>query len=376
MRRVGRGTLARVGIAMGCAAMAGCGQLVSFRPDDPLTVSVTLAQAGVRDERQAFAAVMLDELGASDRAAAAQEWLHGVRLSGPDEVDPGPAGIDRRFLARRSGAAVMVIPGMFGDCVAAQSVPFGDGVERTPAEAVTAAYGAYADLGLHSLRMVPLPGRVSTEANGAALAAAIREQAAAPGVSSLVLVGYSKGVPDAMQALALLHAAGEMPAVPVALVSVAGTVMGTPLADRFEGWYDTWAPRRAVFGCTPADGEELASMTRRERLRWWAVHELPPTLARYSIVAYAAPADTGPLLRVTQSILAEIDPRNDGQMIAGDAILPGSELLATARADHWDIALPRDRHESAWVRDLQSGRHYPREALFRAVLRWVVGRGS
>jgi hypothetical protein len=64
--------------------------------------------------------------------------------------------------------------------------------------------------------------------------------------------------------------------------------------------------------------------------------------------------------------------RNDGQLLARDAVLPGSTVLATARSDHWDIALPRDRHPSALVRGIGSGRHYPREALLRATLRWVV----
>jgi hypothetical protein len=42
------------------------------------------------------------------------------------------------------------------------------------------------------------------------------------------------------------------------------------------------------------------------------------------------------------------------------------------RADHWDVALPRDRHPDAMMRALTSGRGYPREALFRATLKWVV----
>ena len=48
-------------------------------------------------------------------------------------------------------------------------------------------------------------------------------------------------------------------------------------------------------------------------------------------------------------------------------------LLAQVNADHWDVALPRDRHPDAAMRALGSGRHYPREALFRAMPIWVVG---
>jgi hypothetical protein len=79
-----------------------------------------------------------------------------------------------------------------------------------------------------------------------------------------------------------------------------------------------------------------------------------------------------PPLRLTARQLAAIDPRNDGQLIAADAILPGSTLLAEARADHWDVAIPRDRDPNALLRATTSGRGYPREALFRAMLKWVL----
>ena len=63
----------------------------------------------------------------------------------------------------------------------------------------------------------------------------------------------------------------------------------------------------------------------------------------------------------------------DGQLIAADTVLPGSTLLAVARADHWDVAIPRDRDPNPLMRASTSGRGYPREALFRATIKWVVG---
>lgn len=396
LRRARRRRLHR-GLALPLAlVLTACAPMLPYRPDDPITVNVDLGRAGVRDERATFAALMQRELDRQAGAAASAPapttaasaagpgedrravgpWLHG--LASPPPSPPAPAtaarlaALDARFAARRTGTAVLMVPGMFGDCVSHQSVPFGDGQVRDGDGALTEAYGLYADLGLHSLRMVDLPGRESSAANGDRLAVAIRETAAQPGVASIVLVGYSKGVPDALHALARLQAEGPIPAPLQALVSVAGTVMGTPLADDFEAWYDAMSPRGAAFGCTPADGEELRSLTRRERGAWMAAHALPASLAYYSIAAYAGAEDSSPLLRTPHSLLATVDPRNDGQMIAADAILPGSVLLATARSDHWDIALPRERHPTAWVRWLESGRAYPREALFRATLRWVI----
>lgn len=370
-----------------CAGLAGCAapQLLPYRPDEPLTAQLPLMAAGVRDERAGFARVFARELraaagaGTTPAAAAASEpatWLHGIAPS-PETADPAAlpeflARIEARFLQRRAGTLVLVIPGLFGDCVDDQSVPFGDGVVRPPELQAVQAYGRFADLGLHGMRLVRLAGRQSAEHNGERLAAVIRSEAARPGVDRIVLVGYSKGVPDALHALQALRRAGEGTGRVVALVSVAGAVMGTPLADRFRPLYDAISPHVDPFGCTPSDRQELASLTRHERARWLAANPPVPGVASYSIVAYTAPQEMAPLLRPAHALLAGADPRNDGQMLASDAVLPGSTVLAAARSDHWDLALPRDRHPNAAVRSLGSGRGYPREVLLRATLKWVL----
>jgi predicted alpha/beta hydrolase family esterase len=343
-----------------------------YRPADPLSVNTPLAQAGVQDRRAAFAVLVERELLASGANAATDAWLHGPR---PDAGAHAALveRLDRQFAVRRASTVVLIVPGLFGDCVADQSVPFGDGKVRPPDEQPTAAYEQYADLRLRRILMLQLPGRATSARNGERLAAAIREEAAQPGVERIVLVAYSKGVPDALHALDAMERSGGVPPQVKALVSVGGAVMGTPLADRFEGVYDAISPRVAPFGCSAAEGDELASITRRERLRWMSDHPLPSALAYYTILAYASAEETAPLLHASYALLSRVDPRNDGQLIAGDSVLPGSTLLAAARADHWDVALPRDRHPSAWVHGLASGRHYPREALFRATIRWVVG---
>lgn len=354
------------------AAVCACAPLLPYRPADPLALNVPLARAGVQDQRAAFAMLFTKELESSDAAPTIDAWLHGATINA-EATKPLVERLDRQFAARRATTVVLVVPGLFGDCVSDRSVPFGDGKVRPPEEQAIAAYQQYADLGLRSIRMVPLPGRATSQRNGERLADAIRAAAMQPGVESIVLVGYSKGVPDALHALDSLAKNGGIPPQVVALVSVGGVVMGTPLADRFEGLYGAVSPHVAPFGCSAAEGDELASITRRERLRWMADHPLPPGLSYYSIVAYAAANETAPLLHASHALLSRVDPRNDGQVAVSDAVLPSSTLLAAARADHWDVALPRDRHPSVWVHGLASGRHYPREALFRATLRWVVG---
>ncbi len=330
--------------------------------------------ARIKDQRRDFAALFDGVLREQGTAPGAPDdpWLHGVWPRTGDHAGQ-LAALQRAFRERAASTSVLLVPGMFGDCVDTQSVPFGDGLVRTREQSAVEAYAQYADLGLLGIRLISLPGRASSAKNGALLAQAIRSEAARTGVQHIVLIGYSKGTADAMEALAQLQATGGIPPAVKALVSVAGLVMGTPIADRFERWYEALSPLVQPFDCSPSDGQELASVTRRERGAWLAAHPLPTALRYYSITAHAAREDIAPLLQLAFDQLSAFDLRNDGQLLASDSILPGSALLAEARADHWDVALPRDRHPNAFMRSLSSGRAYPREALFRATVQWVVG---
>ena len=343
--------------------------LLPYRSDQPPTVTLPVALASIGDARAAFATLFAAELGASD-VTVRGPWLHAAPAGTPPTLPPN---LEARFAARAASTSVLVVSGLFGDCLGAHALPFGDGVIRPPQYGIDEGYRQYDDLGLHSIRLLPVPGRSSSEANGQRLAQVLLAESGRPGVARIVLVGYSKGVPDLQQALALLQLQGGLPREIAAFVSMAGAVMGTPLADFYENAYDTVSPHFTPFDCTPAQGGDMASLTRRERVAWLAAHPPPPGPAYFSIIAHAPMEDMAPLLRVTARQLAAIDPRNDGQLLASDALLPGSTLLAELHADHWDVALPRDRHPNEMLRALTSGRGFPREALFRTTLKWVVG---
>ena len=352
--------------------LAACATPPANGPDSPV-VRLPVALAGIDDRRRDFAALFELALDSPDNGPASR-WLAGLAPAPAVAGDSADAAHARRErFARRAGStAVLVVPGLLGDCVAAQSVPFGDGIARTPERSLTDAYRQYDDLGLHSMRMVALPGRANSASNGRLLADAIADAAAEPGVERIVLVGYSKGVADALQALEHLRSNGGIPRHVHALVSVAGMVMGSALAERHGTLY-AMLPHGAWLDCSASDGQELAEMTHTARAAWMAKHPLPASVRFYSVVALADPARTAPALRAFRAELAGIDPRNDGQMIAADAMLPGSSLLAQARADHWGIALPLDRHPAWTVRTLASGDRFPREALLRALLWWAAG---
>ena len=348
------------------------GPLLSYRNDQPPTVNLPLAAAGVSDQRQAFGALFAEELMASGKGSAggASDWLHGV------DGEAASAAVSRAraaFDARAGGTSVIIVPGLFGDCLGAYAMPFGDGVEHPAGSPANAAYQRYADLGLRDLHMAALPGRASSVANGARLAAQIRAQAALPGVEHIVLVAYSKGVADSLHALEELRRDGGIPQQVQALVSVAGTVMGSPVADYFESLYESVSPHFTPLECTPSEGGDVASVTRHERVAWLAQHGLPDGVAYYSIVAFMPRDEMAPALRAPARMLEAIDPRNDGQVLAADAIFPGGTLLAEARADHWSVALPRSEHPNLLMRAVGSGAPFPQEVLLRSTLVWVVG---
>lgn len=355
-------------VALGCACSAG--PPLRDDPAGPPTVSLPLERAGIADQRPAFAAWFGDELARDPvfGGTAPPQWLHGP----PPVVDPEAAvATNPAVTTRRARTAVLIVPGLFGDCLGPYSIPFGDGVPRPGPVDDGAAYSRFADLGFASIRKVPLPGRSSSAANGAVLATAIRTAADDEGIDAIILVAYSKGVADALQALAELASDDRRGAPVVALVSVAGTVLGTPIADRFEGLYRLVGARIRPLDCGASDGQEIASVTRAQRTAWLAANPPPADIAYYSIVAHTAPARMAPGLRTSARWLEPIDARNDGQVLAADAILPGGALLAEARTDHWGVALPRDADDRWLARTLGSAAPYPRDVLLRATLRWV-----
>lgn len=335
-------------------------------PITELRARLPLQQAGIADERLAMAPLLGLE------GAALARWFEVSAGSANPMIATSAAQRRERALARAPQTVVMVIPGLLGDCVADQAAPFGDGLLRDPLDA-SGPYAGYAELGLLRLERLPLQGRQGVEGNGLRVAERVAYWASQRDVERLVLVGYSKGVADALEGLSLLQRSDRWPSQPVALVSMAGSVMGTPLADRMSDWVNALQPQGEIAGCGPADTQALRDMRSDVRAAWWASAALPERLQRYSVAAQAVPSQSAPLLHLLHGWLNGIDPRNDGQMLVSDALLPGGSLLALARTDHWSLALPLERHPSAWVRLAVAEAGFPREALFRAVLLWVIG---
>jgi hypothetical protein len=369
--RRSRGWAAVPAIAIAAAGiLAGCAASPTYDPASPPVASLPIAAAGIRDDRARFAAYFQRELAHAEAVPGdPATFLHppaGASAPAspvPDLPPPAPA---------LSHVAVLIVPGLFGDCVDTQSVPFGDGVVRTREEIYTAAYAQYADLGLADVRALRILGRADSATNGALIAKELTTEAARGDVQAIVLVAYSKGLPDALHALKALQAGEGVPAKVRALVSVSGVVMGTPIADAHAAQYDKVAGVMSLGGCPESQGGEILSLARRVRGPWLAQALPLPDLGYYSLVAHAAHADMSGGLSGFNDDLSKIDPLNDGQMIVSDAILPHSTLVGEVNSDHWTYVLPLAQHPNVLIRAFASDRPFPRAALFRAIVRYVT----
>jgi hypothetical protein len=69
-------------------------------------------------------------------------------------------------------------------------------------------------------------------------------------------------------------------------------------------------------------------------------------------------------------MLAVFSPRNDGQLLSVDQIIPGATLLGYANVDHWSIVLPLE--DSLLSDTVEMPKRFPREILLQSILLYVA----
>jgi hypothetical protein len=184
----------------------------------------------------------------------------------------------------------------------------------------------------------------------------------------LVLIGYSKGAPDILEAVVRYP---EILGRIVAVVSLAGAVGGSVLADDAEQWQAEFLRHFPGAKCDQGDRQAVASLRRAVRKEWLAQNPLPPDLRFYSLITLPTPDRISRVLGKSYRRLGEIDWRNDSQMIYADQIVPGSTLLGFLNADHWAVAVPVNRTHPNIAGTFVTQNAYPREALMEAILRFI-----
>ena len=111
---------------------------------------------------------------------------------------------------------------------------------------------------------------------------------AEPGPPRIVLIGYSKGANDILEALV---AYPELRPRVAAFVSIAGTIGGSPLANDSEQDMAELLTRFPDAKCTVGDRGAVASLRPATRMAWLAANPLPKELRYYSRLTF--PKQTG-----------------------------------------------------------------------------------
>lgn len=359
LRRLSRSWLTRV-LSIGVTSVwfsllgAGCtpSPILKYDLQTPPLALVPIGYAGISDQRarfrEIFCVVQKDHGAQFPDDRPCDQALH--RLN--DE--PGAAGKPVHLGNARLPIRFVIVPGLMEECVSGFIKPFSDA--RPHLEAI----GFKTDL-------VMVGGLTDSAHNARQIRDAV-ERMGRPADEKLVFIGYSKGAADILEALGRFPDLAERTA---AVVTLAGVVSGTPIADGVPKFFEKLADTLFAGKCPPGEGEAFQSLRRSERLAWLAANRPPASVKFYSLAAFAQHGDISLILRSSYDQLALVDPRNDSQVVFHDALVPGGALLGYLNADHWAVAMPFNREHPTLADALVTRNAFPREVLLEAIARFV-----
>jgi hypothetical protein len=315
-------------------------------------VLVPIRNAGITDARgrfrEIFCAVQQDHGALLPDDRPCDEALHRL------EDEPEPGGEPVHLGEARMPLRLIVVTGLMCSCVTDFGIP------------LSFARPHVESLG-YETELFMVGGLAGVEENAAQIRDLLAELPPAPG-EKLVFVAFSKGAADLLEAVVRYAEVRERTA---AIVSLAGAIAGSPMADSLPDDLETWAEKLFGEDCGDVDGNAIEDLSREARLDWLAANPLPPSIPYYSLAAFAERDDISFLLRSAYDRLAMIHPLNDGQLIFHDAIIPGSTLLGFVNADHWAVAMPIARDHPHLASTFVTRNEFPREVLLEAIARFV-----
>jgi len=344
-------TLARAGlptILLGAAIAAGCAALPT-RTDlmaGPAPHRAGPGAEGVFDGRARFRQIFCDVLREHSPADAAAsdcgEWLWQVGDEGPAAPEPLPSP-DLR-------PQVYLVTGAFSDCLGDEAKPFAGAIPVLEAKG-------------YRISTIVVSGRSGSTHNARQIAERL---AGAPPAEEapVVLIGYSKGATDILE---FIIGYPDLAVRVDSVVSIAGAIGGSVLADEVDTFYDLLLARIPEHDCPPGDGGVVDSLRVETRRDWLAQHALPGTVRYFSIAAFTTRPRVAAALVPTWEQLLRHDRYNDGQLLARDALIPGSTLLAYLDADHWAAAIDVESVHH-WLAARRDPVPFPRAVLLEAIL--------
>ena len=324
--------------------------VLTYEAESPAQVLGPIASAGISDGRARFRTIFcerFDAIGAPQSGSSdCNGYLH--RLS--DES----SGADSKEGRTDDLASIhfVLVPGFMSDAAPGEMRFLGPSSDRLVA------------LG-YDIDYVPLSGGGSAEHNAGEIARYFESQVSEQ-TGSIVVIAYSKGVVDVMRFLVGYPGLAQRID---AVVSYAGAVNGSPLAEVYPEFLVDLA--LSVGGSDPGDGAGLSSLRPSVQMPWLAKNPLPDHISYFSLAAFTGPENVSVVLFDNYDRLAQINAKNDGQLIYYDQVLPGSTLLGYMNGDHWAIALPFTEESKRLASTLVTKNVFPRDAMLEAVLVYV-----
>lgn len=273
----------------------------------------------------------------------------------PDE--PPGSGKAVRLGNARPSLRIGVVGGLGADCVADFITPLPFALDHLQSQG-------------YATTTIRVDGLSSSMNNGRQIRDSVMGMDLLPG-ERLLLIGYSKGTPDILEGLVQYP---ELETRVAAVVSIAGAVGGSPLAYRASQATLELIEYLPGAKCDDGDKGAVKSLEPEVRKRFLREHALPPSVQYFTISAFADRPSISSALRSGYDQLAPIDPRNDGQTIFFDQVIPNSHILGFIKADHWAAALPIARQWPNLAAIFVDRNDFPRAILLEAVVRYVEER--
>ena len=334
---------------LGCSAV----NLQEFGLETPAQILHPVGMPPVKDGRAHFREIfckLLSEVAEyQDKAGNCENYL--TRLS--DERMP--AEQLRKLPPNNINLRILIIPGLLGECIADTAFPFETAMEHLRPQG-------------YQIEPLIVSGRSSSDYNAKQIARAVKNLALEK-EDYLILIGHSKGAVD------ILHFLINFPELARrinAVVSVAGAINGSPLANRVADIYSKLGANLPLNECEPGDGGAFRSLERPVRLTWMANNPLPSSVKYYSVVSFTDRDRINRWLVSGYDMLKIIDPRNDGLLLFSDQVIPGAILLGYINDDHWEVALPFDDNNSMLSKLILKQISYPRATLLHAIILFVT----
>lgn len=321
--------------------------------DFPATVLNIVGTPPTSDGRERFREIfcqILDEK-TDDQQSVGQCDQYLFRLN--DEFFP--IAPPKPIPIPKSRYRILIVPGFLNACFSEIALPFED---------------AIAQIDDHRFKFDTLMVgvRSSSDANAVQLADMI-ENLDLEEDEKIVFIGHSNGVTDILHFLVLFPETARRVS---AVISIAGAINGSRLADRADQIFYHRMANLLLNSCEPGDGGVLYDLRPTVSMSWLANNPLPDSVHYFSIAAFTDRDHINTLLKTGYDLLSIYDSRNDGLLLINDQIIHGGTILGYVNSDHLSVALPLESGNLKISSTIQASWIFPRKELLESALLYLA----